>query len=65
MLYPRGGQDEAASVLDEGARLARHAGDLDTLSWILTMRGYVAIFQGLPEQAATVLQEAEVLRAHV
>jgi predicted ATPase/transcriptional regulator with XRE-family HTH domain len=61
MLFPQGRLAEAGARQEEGIRLARAAGDLATLAWMLTMRGSVAAWQGQLELVTESIGQAEVI----
>ena len=57
-LYARGRYDEAAVKYDRAAKFARGSGDSQILAWVILMRGYIAVWQGHPEGAGALLDEA-------
>jgi tetratricopeptide (TPR) repeat protein len=61
MIYLRGRYDDASGMLEEGARQARQAQDWQTLASILSMWGFVCLYQGDLERGARILEEAETL----
>jgi non-specific serine/threonine protein kinase len=61
MLFPRGRNEEASKRLRTAAGLAREAGDLSALGWILGMRSFVEAFRGLPGSSATLAAQARAL----
>jgi predicted ATPase/DNA-binding XRE family transcriptional regulator len=61
MLFQQGRLAEAETRQDEAVQLARAAGDLPTLAWLLTTRGGIAAWQARPEQAAVFLGQAEAI----
>jgi predicted ATPase/DNA-binding XRE family transcriptional regulator len=58
LLIAAGRNQEVAARLDESIRLARAAGDQQTLSWALTQRGFAAVFTGRPDLANPLLDQA-------
>lgn len=58
LLIAAGRNQEVAARLDESIRLARAAGDQQTLSWALTQRGFAAVFTGRPDLASPLLDQA-------
>jgi predicted ATPase/DNA-binding XRE family transcriptional regulator len=61
MIYLRGRYDDASTMLEEGAGLARGAGDQQTLASILAMWCFVAIYQRDLERGSAIAEEAEAL----
>src|SRR6185437_15852970 len=58
LLIAAGRNQEVAARLDESIRLARAAGDQQTLGWALTQRGFAAVFTGRPDLAIPILDQA-------
>ena len=65
LRYPRGEYDQAAERLSEAAQLARDAGDLNTLSWVLPTWASVEAYRGHPHIAAELFEQAEIVRGQV
>lgn len=60
-LYARGCYDEAKARYDQAALLARQAGNLHVLTWVVVMCAYVVVWQGYPKRAIEFLDESETL----
>lgn len=58
LLIAAGRNQEVAARLDESIRLARAAGDQQTLSWALTQRGFATVSTGRPDLASPMLDQA-------
>jgi predicted ATPase/DNA-binding XRE family transcriptional regulator len=62
---PRGGNREAAAMLEEADPLARLSGDRVLLAWVLINRAMTSVFEGRFGTAAAQLDEAEAVSREV